>query len=646
MNTKNLLFTFAFLLVVHVVFGQKYYNQQSNFLNANKVWAFPVKAGLDFNNSIPIPIKTELGYGGQDEGSASICDPISGALLFYTNGAEIWDKNDQIMPNGSDLFGNGIRLAPTFPPTVSTTQGVCIIPVIDESDKYYVFSLTYGNELQDSFAVYYSIVDMSLNNGLGDVVFNNKNIPLTPKGMRFSEAMIAVPGNCNDIWLLLHRSDSAVYDAYHVTKDGISPAPIVSRTSGPESSYFFYSNGSMAISPDRTKLAFCSGTAIGSFLIGGYGAICEFNASTGMVSNEIILGGISNNKDTLFRCVSRGAAFSSNGKKFYTYEFKDSGIVQYDVSIHNYDSINSSRQVISHNANRIGGYLRLYGDTIYSADAGYINIISDPNNKGIACNYIPKAITLLPGSTISGGFVLPNEVVYTVTRDTNFSLRLDTVICRSGLYNGIILTPSEMDTQLEYIWSDSSLASTLDVTESGTYWVAYHNSCGDYIVDTFKIKVVDMIQPQITIRERELGVQMTYTTYKWMLNDTLITEATQSTYNVKVNGDYRVIVTNEYGCVDTSDVYQVTNADGTAVTDINSKKQIRIYPNPATDIINITTPVDINIYILGIDGRILKIAQNAQSISISELSRGVYQLQIYDTSGSLLTTKKIIKISQ
>src|SRR5690606_36508749 len=117
-----------------------------------------------------------------------VSDRNTGDLLFYTNGAKLWNRNHLPMSNGGGLFGNGTQL--------STRQGVLIVPFIDDSTKYYVFSLDNVDHSMrinnpsfpfppGSFApqvfvdnngdtvqggLFYSVVDMNLNNGLGDVV--------------------------------------------------------------------------------------------------------------------------------------------------------------------------------------------------------------------------------------------------------------------------------------------------------------------------------------------------------------------------------------------------------------------------------------------------------------------------------------------
>lgn len=76
------------------------------------VWAFGDSAGINFNTGIPVPIITST---NTIEGSASVCD-ANGQLLFYTEGTLVWDRNHQLMPNGSDLAFSTISF-PNATPT-------------------------------------------------------------------------------------------------------------------------------------------------------------------------------------------------------------------------------------------------------------------------------------------------------------------------------------------------------------------------------------------------------------------------------------------------------------------------------------------------------------------------------------------------
>ena len=81
-------------------------------------------------------------------GSASISDN-DGNLLFYTDGITVWNRNHEVMPNGTGLFGSN---------TVS--QSVIIVP--KEEDQYYIFS-NQAHDL-DSHGLSYSIVNMTGDN--------------------------------------------------------------------------------------------------------------------------------------------------------------------------------------------------------------------------------------------------------------------------------------------------------------------------------------------------------------------------------------------------------------------------------------------------------------------------------------------------
>jgi hypothetical protein len=129
------------------IFGQK----QGN------IWYFGNNAGIDFNNATPKP----LGNSALKtlEGCATVSNS-KGELLFYTNGITVWNKNHLPMPNGTGLLGD-----------TSSTQSAVIVPQPLTPNIFYVFTVDAegrANGLQ------YSIVDMSLNGGLGDVKTKNK----------------------------------------------------------------------------------------------------------------------------------------------------------------------------------------------------------------------------------------------------------------------------------------------------------------------------------------------------------------------------------------------------------------------------------------------------------------------------------------
>ena len=92
------------------------------------------------------------------------------------------------MQNGDSLLGMG-----------SITNGRMILPMINDLDKYFGFSIVPGPIFT---GLYYSIVDMSLNSGLGAVILRDS---LIIDGL-LSEKMCAIMhANGYDWWILFHN---------------------------------------------------------------------------------------------------------------------------------------------------------------------------------------------------------------------------------------------------------------------------------------------------------------------------------------------------------------------------------------------------------------------------------------------------------
>src|SRR5690606_30761974 len=115
-----------------------------------------------------------------------------------------------------------------------------------------------------------------------------------------------------------------------------------------------------------------------------------------------------------------------------------------------------------------------------------------------------------------------------------------------------------------------------------------------------------------------------------------------ATLTVSENGDYQVIVSNEYGCVDTSDIYRVTNANSINTLHPMAAK-ITVYPNPAKELVNIQSPVPVALQLMSIEGRLLQPPTEEKSISLASVPAGIYFLRITDKDGVLIKTVKLVK---
>ncbi len=638
MKCKHLL---LIILVANSLCGyaQTYYNQQENFVKANSIWVFGSNAGVDFNTASPAGIKTKIFVG---EGSASVADPETGQLLFYSDGRKCWNRNDQVMPNGDSILGN----------KGSTTQGVCIVPVIDSPGKYYLFSLSGPSDYAAGSPLpmlAYSKVDMRLDNGMGDIITGQKNIVLSNDPSRpLSESMIAIPGNNCDIWLLVHENSEPVFRAYHITTAGLDTVPVMSTVVTPMQGGFpAYQIGAMAVSPDRSMVAIGS-CAAGITVPPFTGAVlARFNATTGSLSDPVQL-----NYNAIY-----GVCFSPDNSKLYVngrfYNTNPGPVVfnhkicQYDVSVYDSATITSSATIIDSNTQRtFFGYLKLYGDKIYclykpnglaglSAGGSLgLSCIQAPNLPGASCNYDSgKVVSFYPG--IKANISLPNDVVYPLDPDTSGQTVLDTAVC-----GGTAVALKGSAGFAGYLWDDGSAHPDRVVSQSGTYWVLNKDRCHPR-VDTFVVQVYDFMVPVITVDGFVLSTTTPYQSYQWLLNGAVIPGATQNRYSVLENGDYQVIVRSADGCTDTSDIYEVNNASITAPKGLQD--QVILYPNPAADLISIQTSVAVNVVLCSIEGKMLKYIAKAGQVPLSDVAEGIYLLKIYDRQNRLIKTEKIFK---
>ncbi|MGB5172067.1 MAG: T9SS type B sorting domain-containing protein [Eudoraea sp.] len=350
-------------------------------------WYFGNNAGLRFNNDGSL---TPLSDGKLStfEGCASISDTF-GNLLFYTDGISVYDQRNEIMPNGTELYGDP-----------SSTQSALIVPAPQNDNLFYVFTVDTTIEPSDrDYGLNYSIVDMNLNNGLGEVI--EKNINLLKD---CSEKISAVLKDCSDnsIWVLTLGPENGVkgylntYYAYEVNANGVNPNPV--KTTFPRLT-IEDARGYLKLSSDGKKMASANVTD-GAF-------IYDFDASTGIVSNQEILTINAPHK------FPYGVEFSPSGEFLYIHTSNNilqrssnkSNLLQYDLLAEN---ISSSEVILDTNPIYRGALQLANNGKIYRTIANsyfngtpYLGVINSPDERGENSNYIHNAV-LLEGSATQG----------------------------------------------------------------------------------------------------------------------------------------------------------------------------------------------------------------------------------------------------
>jgi gliding motility-associated-like protein len=363
MKKLNYLILFVVLIIGKISFTQKQNNQ----------WRFGNGGAIDFNTLPPsfvsgCPILTS-------EGSASVADRVTGALLFYTDGVTVWNAKNQIMPNGTGLLGGTATL-------LSSTTAAVIVPKPGSNSLYYIVTI---DEQSSNNGVRYSVVDMTLNGGLGDIKSDQKNIFLFQTNSEKLEVVPAADGQ--SYWLLTRDNSGDSFYSFKITNSGLQNTPVISTLGSTQGN----GAGHMKINKQFNKIAI-------GVLFGSKMELFDFDNKTGIVSNPIAWN------FSLPSPLIYGVEFSPNGKVLYISDLNT--ILQYDISNLSSFAIESSVYIVSTENNTS---LQLGIDDKIYVNSGSLNAINCPNKLGVACGYQKNVIA---NQTGGGGYGLPKWVYY------------------------------------------------------------------------------------------------------------------------------------------------------------------------------------------------------------------------------------------
>lgn len=249
---------------------------------------------LDFRSS-PMTASMVVRHQSFDETCASICDPF-GNLLFTSNGAYIANALDDTMQNGSGLnpsyFTNQHQDGLTIP------QGNLVLPSLADSNQYILFHNTIDDYFNTgaSLNLYTTIIDMSLNGGLGAVL--NKNTVLYHDSMAPGRIVACRHANGRDWWITVRKLHSQQLVEFLYSPSGIS-GPYFQNLSLQRD----FNGGQSAFNPQGTKYAYFEA-------IRGL-EVADFDRCTGQLSNRVYCNII----DTIY--YGAGVCFSPNGRFLY-----------------------------------------------------------------------------------------------------------------------------------------------------------------------------------------------------------------------------------------------------------------------------------------------------------------------------------------
>jgi gliding motility-associated-like protein len=401
LNRYSLFLILTFTLQTPVVFGQL----------QNNNWIFGYGARVNFSG--PIPVGSSNAAINSNESTASVSDPNTGQLLFYTDGRKVWNANNQVMPNGSNLLGGFYN---------SCTQGALIVPFPEDNQRYYLFTLEELEALSSSPVVdnglRYSVVDMTLNGGLGDVQVATMNTPLATD---LTEKLIVIRSTeIQGFWVLAHKKNANEFLAWKIDACGVTAQPVVSTVGSIFASVPIGATeawaGAMDASPDGNRI----GMPIDwSDRIEFF----DFNKTTGVVSNLLTVNVTDDSSPGFLR--KYGACFSPDGSKFYYTNFNS--VYQLNLSTYTSAAIASSNTLIYSPILEPNGYPssqieQAPNNKLYVAigNAERLDEISNPNSLGLGCDYVTNAVSFgpatcqlaLPAQVPLGGFAASSTIAF------------------------------------------------------------------------------------------------------------------------------------------------------------------------------------------------------------------------------------------
>ena len=425
-------------------------------------WYFGRNAGINFNNG-DVKSLTD-GAIQTNEGCASISNK-KGELLFYTDGIIVWDRNHNVMPNGSDLLGNK-----------SSTQSAVIVPKPNSDAIYYIFTVI---QLGGIEGVRYSEVDMALNNGNGDITSNKNVLLITPSAEKISAIGHA---NGKDYWVASHGWNSNEFSVFKVTENGVETTPVISSVGSYHGNVTLNSIGYMKFSPNGSRLALAKWSTNSAV------EIFDFDSSTGIISNPII---IDNYFDNDYRDGTYGIEFSPNSNVLYVSEIDLTNYVselhQFNLTTYSKTAIINSDRIIYSGRNLIAAIQLGFDGKIYVCNpfSSYLSVIQNPNTIGVNCNYVEREISL---SGKSGVFGLPSFIQSLFVAECKIEN-----ICLGGSTQFSIKTDEPID---EIFWDFGDAITSNEVLPThnylaiGNYTVTAQIKSGNSIFNVTKEVVI------------------------------------------------------------------------------------------------------------------------------------------------------------
>lgn len=347
-------------------------------------WHFGDSAGIHFVNGFADADTN--GVMNTQEASAAISDE-QGNLLFYTDAYQVWNRFHEPMPNGIGLAGGN---SCSSCGSNSNTNGVIIIPFPNDTNKYFIYYIAWIFPVK---GLNYSVVDMRLDSGRGDVI-----LPINRLAHEFNyEEKITATKHANgkDWWLVTKRRTQSIFYSYLLKSDSIIDIladTIGFTTAGTSPNYI---QGEMEFDLSGSRLVRVTGKTLPYISESDF---LRFDRCTGSFHNpeQINLG--------LRTSRLYGACFSPNGNIVYI--ASGDSIFQFDLSA---NPIEASKYCVWTNPDYgnvwLGQMLLGQGNRVFVTTVNivqsqpilqnqYLSVVNSPDSIGTASDFQPHSLWL------------------------------------------------------------------------------------------------------------------------------------------------------------------------------------------------------------------------------------------------------------
>jgi hypothetical protein len=267
------------------------------------------------------------------------------------------------------------------------------------------------------------------------------------------------------------------------------------------------------------------------------------------------------------------------------------------------------------------------------------------NKTTATCEDLGKEIPVAIRAVDASGNVVEAVAILTLNRIETKKVTLtgDSKFCEGE--KGILTLTSEAEFEVirwrkDGVEIEGQKAKTLEISQSGKYLavIRYQGGCLSETND-FVVEVNPLPKGEIEEKGNVLTAPAGSFTYQWFRNGELITGATSRELTVHQMGEFTVELTSEAGCKAKLKPVVMT-ISGLGTSRIVDAEELRIFPNPASNFLEVEIISDQNtsyssIRVYGMDGKdvtssviISKTGSKSFSFDITKLANATYLIYL------------------